>query len=137
MTALMLADMVERGEVAVDDPVVKYLPPSLITLLDLATYSSGLPRWPGNLRPNWWANPNPFADYTVDKLSDFLSSYVPAYEPATHFVYSSFGFALLGIALARRAGKSYEELLVERVCDPLGLGHTRNTLSADVQKHLA
>jgi serine-type D-Ala-D-Ala carboxypeptidase/endopeptidase len=145
MTALMLADMAARGEVAVDDPVAKYLPPSVtlhergrpITLLDLATYSSGLPKWPGDLPPNWWANPNPFADYSVDKLYDFVSSYVPKYEPRTHFEYSSLGFGLLGIALARCAGKSYEELLIERVCDPLGLTHTRITLSADMQKHLA
>jgi CubicO group peptidase (beta-lactamase class C family) len=145
MTALMLADMAARGEVAVDDPVAKYLPPSVtlrergrpITLLDLATYSSGLPKWPGDLPPNWWANPNPLADYSVDKLYDFVSGHVPKYEPGTHFEYSSLGFGLLGIALARRAGKSYEELLIERVCDPLGLTHTRVTLSADMQKHLA
>jgi serine-type D-Ala-D-Ala carboxypeptidase/endopeptidase len=145
ITALLLADMAARGEVAVDDPVAKYLPPSVtlhergrpITLLDLATYSSGLPKWPGDLPPNWWANPNPFADYSVDKLYDFVSSYVPKYEPGTHFEYSSLGFGLLGMALARCAGKSYEELLIERVCDPLGLTHTRITLSADMQKHLA
>jgi CubicO group peptidase (beta-lactamase class C family) len=81
--------------------------------------------------------PNPLADYSVDKLYDFVSGHVPKYEPGTHFEYSSLGFGLLGIALARRAGKSYEELLIERVCDPLGLTHTRVTLSADMQKHLA
>jgi serine-type D-Ala-D-Ala carboxypeptidase/endopeptidase len=145
MTALVLADMTARGEVAVDDPVAKYLPPSVmlhergrpITLLDLATYSSGLPKWPGDLPPNWWANSNPFADYSVDRLYDFISSYVPKFEAGTHFEYSSLGFGLLGIALARRAGKSYEELLIDRVCDPLGLTHTRITLSGDMQRHLA
>ena len=145
LTALMLADMAARGEVAIDDPVAKYLPPSLtlhergrpITLLDLATYNAGLPRWPGNIPPDWWTKTDPFADYTVDKLYDFISSYQPNYEPTTHFVYSSLGFGLLGVALARRAGKSYQELLIERVCDPLGLAHTRITLSADMQRHLA
>ncbi len=57
-TALLLADMVERSEVALDDPVRKYLPngatvPSRgrreITLADLATHTSGLPREPANL----------------------------------------------------------------------------------------
>jgi len=144
LTALMLTDMAARGEVALDDPVVKYLPPTVtlrergraITLLDLANYNSGLPMRPDNLPPNWFANPNPFADYTDDKLYKFLSGYMPEYEPGTHFVYSSLGFAMLGMALARRAGKSYEELLIERVCDPLGLAHTRIALSADMQKHL-
>jgi len=145
LTALMLADMVARGEVAFGDPVAQYLPRSVtlqvrgrpITLLDLATYRSGLPNMPGNLPPRWWASPNPFADYTREKLYAFLSSYMPQYEPGTHYQYANLGFALLGIALARRAGKSYEELLIERVCNPLGLAHTRVTLSGDMRHHLA
>jgi len=145
LTALMLADMVARREVACDDPVVKYLPTSVtlhergrrITLLDLATYRSGLPNMPGNLPPRWWASPDPFAGYTREKLYEFLSSYVPEYEPGSHYQYANLGFALLGIALARRAKMSYEELLIKRVCDPLGLGHTRVALTGDMQRHLA
>ena len=145
LTALMFVDMAARGEVAPDDPVAKYLPPSMtlqergrpITLLDLATYTSGLPNMPSNMGPKWWTNPNPFADYTPDKLYEFLSSYAPSYEPGTHYQYANLGFGLLGLALSHRAGKSYEELLVERVCTPLGLNHTRITLSGDMQRHLA
>lgn len=60
-TSLLLADMVERGEVALEDPVAKYLPATVkmpsrngrsITLIDLATHTSGLPRLPGNMNPN-------------------------------------------------------------------------------------
>jgi len=61
---------------------------------------------------------------------------VPKYEPGTHYEYANLGFGLLGIALARRAGRSYEELLIERVCNPLGLSHTRIALSADMRRHL-
>ena len=59
-TATLLADMADRGEVKLDDPVVKFLPEGVrvperngrkITLLDLTTQSSGLPRLPDNLRP--------------------------------------------------------------------------------------
>jgi CubicO group peptidase (beta-lactamase class C family) len=145
LTSLILADMASRGEVAFDDPVAKYLPPSVtlhvrgrpITLLDLATYTSGLPNMPGNLPPDWFAYPNPLGDYTTDKLYEFLSSYVPKYEPGTHYAYANLNFGLLGIALAQRAGKSYEELLIERVCEPLGLDHTRITLTGDMKRHLA
>lgn len=145
LTALMLADMVARSEVAFDDPVAKYLPPLVtlhergrpITLLDLASYRSGLPNMPGNLSPRWWASPNPFADYTTKKLYAFLSGYVPQYEPGSHYQYANLAFALLGIALARRAGKSYEELLLERVCNPLGLTNTRVTLTSGMRHHLA
>ncbi len=138
MTALLLADMVARGEVAFDDPVAKYLPPSVtlhergrpITLLDLATHPSGLPNQPGNFRP-------PLADYTVEKLYEFLSAYTPIYEPGAHYEYANLGFGVLGLALARRAGKSYEDLLIERVCHPLGLDHTRITLTDDMRRRLA
>jgi len=143
LTSLLLADMAARGEVALDDPVAKYLPPGAlrergrpITLLDLATYSSGLPNMPENLPPDWYARPNPLADYTEANLFEFLSGYVPQYEPGTHYEYANLGFGLLGIALARRAGKSYEALLIERVCDRLGLAHTRITLTAEMQRHL-
>jgi CubicO group peptidase (beta-lactamase class C family) len=59
----LLADMVERGEVGLNDPIVKYLPPSVraptrngkeITILHLATHTSGLPRNADNLAPFWW-----------------------------------------------------------------------------------
>ncbi len=145
LTSLLLADMAARGEVAFDDPVARYLPSSVtlhehgrpITLLDLATYTSGLPNMPGNLPPNWYDHPNPMGDYTQAQLFEFLSSYVPKYEPGAHYEYANLGFGLLGIALARRAGKSYEELLIERVCDPLALAHTRITLTGEMRRHLA
>lgn len=145
LTALLLADMAARGEVGLDDPVAQYLPPSAkldvrgrpITLLDLATYSSGLPNMPGNLPPRWWANPSPFADYTKDNLYAFLSDSTPAYEPGRHYAYANLGFALLGIALARHRGESYERLLIERLCKPLQLNHTRITPTQDMHEHLA
>jgi len=145
LTSLLLSDMVQRSEVAFDDPVAKYLPASLtlhqrgrpITLLDLSSYTSGLPNMPTNMPPKWWTHPNPMADYTEAELYEFLSSYVPEYEPGTRYEYANLGFGLLGVALARRAGKSYEELLIERVCNPLGLSHTRITLTDDMRRHLA
>lgn len=144
LTSLLLADMVQRGEVAFDDPVAKYLPASLtmhqrgrpITLLDLSSYTSGLPNMPSNMPPQWWTLPNPLVNYTEGKLYEFLSGFVPEYAPGTRYEYANLGFGLLGVALARRAGKSYEELLIEKVCNPLGLSHTRITLPDDMRRHL-
>ena len=80
-TSLVLADMVNREEVALDDPAAKHLPENVkmpersgksITLLDLSTHTSGLPRLP-NLKMK---DPfNPYADYTVDQMYAFLSGY--------------------------------------------------------------
>jgi serine-type D-Ala-D-Ala carboxypeptidase/endopeptidase len=82
-TTLLLQDMVERGEMKLDDPVAKYLPESVkvparngkqITLFNLATHTAGLPRDPSNLTPTRGLPENAFADYTVEKLYAFLTS---------------------------------------------------------------
>src|SRR5205807_3463727 len=54
-----------------------------ITLLDLASYTSGLPIMPSNMPPEWWALRDPMVDYTEGKLYEFLSNYEPEYEPGT------------------------------------------------------
>ena len=142
-TALILADMSARGEVALTDPVAKYLPASVrlpqlhapIKLLDLATYTSGLPNVPWNLKFDWR---NPYADYTVDELYAFLDELGdPRYETGTHYAYANVGFGLLGIALARRAGMSFEELMIDRICKPLKLRSTRITLTDRMRRHMA
>ena len=91
LTSLLLADMVLRGEVATDDPASKFLPASVkmpdfegapITLLDLATYTSGLPRMPSNFAPKDWGNP--YIDYTAERLYDYLSNHKLGFKPGTH-----------------------------------------------------
>jgi D-alanyl-D-alanine-carboxypeptidase/D-alanyl-D-alanine-endopeptidase len=143
-TSLLLADMVQRGEVALSDPVAKYLPEGVkvperggrrITLEDLATHTSGLPRLPSNLKP---ANPaNPYADYSAERLYEFLSAYKMWRDIGSGFEYSNLGGGLLGHALARRAGMSYEALATSRIAQPLHMRSTRITLSAEMQVRLA
>lgn len=143
-TGALLAEMVARGEVRLDDPVSKYLPKSVrvpsrsnkqITLLDLATQSSGLPRLPANLAPKDMTNP--YADYSVQQMYDFLSSYTLPRDPGAKYEYSNFGVGLLGHVLALRAGKSYEQLLKERILDPLGMSDTRIELTPSMQARMA
>jgi len=143
-TALLLADMVQRGEVALNDPIAKYLPPDVkvpqyggrsITLLDLATHTSGLPRMPSNFAPR---DPtNPYADYSVAQLYSFLSGYELTREIGAQYAYSNLGYGLLGNVLARRAGTDYETLVKSRIAVPLGLNSTAMTLPANVAPRLA
>ena len=143
-TATMLAEMVRRGEVSLGDPIAKYLPSTVrvpsrkgreITLLDLATQHSGLPRLPDNLRP---ADPqNPYADYGAEELHRFLASYRLTRDIGERFEYSNLGVGLLGYVLAQRAGTGYEAALKERVLDPLGLRETSITLSTEMAERLA
>lgn len=143
-TSLLLADMVERGEVALDDPVAKYLPAKVkmperngrqITLADLSTHTSGLPRLPTNMKP---ADPNnPYADYTVEQLYQFLSSYQLTRDIGSQYEYSNLGGGLLGHVLALRAGMSYEALVRSRICDRLGMNDTRIQLTPEMKERLA
>lgn len=145
-TVLALEDMVERGEMNLNDPVEKYLPKSVkvpahngkeITLLDLATHSSGLPRDPNNLTPTHGLPENAFADYSVERMYQFLDSYMLTHNPGERVEYSNVGLALLGHALARKAGTNYESLVVERICQPLKMDSTRVTLTPEMNSRLA
>ena len=143
-TSLVMMDMARRGEVAVTDPVSKYLPASVkvperngrqITLADLSTHSSGLPRMPGNFAPK---DPsNPYVDYTVQQLYDFLSGYRLERDIGSEYEYSNLGAGLLGHALALRAGMSFEELVRSRICVPLGMKDTRMVITPEMNARLA
>ena len=143
-TSLLLADMVQRGEVALGDPVAKYLPPAAkmperngrsITLVDLATHTSGLPRLPSNMSPK---DPdNPYVDYSVEQLYQFLSAYQLSRDIGSQYEYSNLGGGLLGHVLALRAGMSYEALVESRISTPLGMNSTRITLTAEMKARLA
>ncbi len=142
-TASALADMVARGEVKLDDPVANYLPRAVrmpvrvrpITLLDLATQSSGLPRLPDNFAPR--DSSNPYADYSVQQLYEFLSRYQLPRDPGASYEYSNLGVGLLGHALALRAGMSYEQLVTRRILSPLGMRETAITLTPAMRARLA
>lgn len=144
ITSLLLADMVERKEVALDDPAFRYLPQDVripersgraITLRDLSNHTSGLPRLPDNLKP---VDPaNPYARYGVDDLYAFLSGYTLPRDPGTEVEYSNLGAGLLGHILARRAGMDFESAIRTRIMQPLGMADTGFTLSSTMKERMA
>lgn len=143
-TALLLADMAQHGEVKLDDPIAKYLPEGIkapqrngkeITLAELATHTSGLPRLPNNFTPKDFANP--YADYSADKLYAFLASYQLPRDPGEKWEYSNLATGLLGHLLSVRAGKDYETLVVSRIAAPLGMASTRITLTPEMKERMA
>jgi serine-type D-Ala-D-Ala carboxypeptidase/endopeptidase len=141
-TALLLADMVRTGEVALADPVAKYLPVDVkvpernghsIRLLDLATHTSGLPFMPDEL-PSF---NDSAAEYGAPQLYRFLARYKLSQDPGVEWDYSNIGYWLLGEALASRAGTDYESLLRARVIAPLKLTSTAITPSQKMKADLA
>ena len=134
-TGTLLAQAVVNGEVQLDDPISDYLPKRVaapeyegraITLLDLATHTSGLPRDPIG------------ASSTIGQMYAYLSGYRLTRAPGSTFEYSNYGFGLLGNLLARRSGQAdYEALLVDRITGPLGMDSTRIELTPDMSSRLA
>jgi len=127
-TAMLLADMVTRGEVALDDAVESVLPDGLklrdsagdpLRFIDLATQRSGLPRLPATLTPKQPSDP--YADYDEQHLWAGLAAWKPEHRLGQRFEYSNLGFGLLGEALARRLKTDYATALAQRVLAPLGL----------------
>jgi CubicO group peptidase (beta-lactamase class C family) len=158
-TTLLFADMALRGEVGFEAPAQKYLPNTVqmptwrgqpITLFHLATHTSSLPRLPGNLWKTIKDIPrlerasalrralaNPYANYQVSDMYEFLSGYQLNRPIGSQVEYSNLGMGLLGHILGLVAGMSYEELVGERILRPLEMNQTAITLSPDQQERLA
>jgi CubicO group peptidase (beta-lactamase class C family) len=130
-TCTLLALAAGEGKLKLADPLYKYLPDGLsglkmlnppISLVSLANHSSGLPRLPLNLNG---ANPsNPYKDYDSAKLFLFYSYVKPQTIPGEKYEYSNLGVGTLGLVLERVYHRSYEDLVLEKICLPLGMHST-------------
>jgi serine-type D-Ala-D-Ala carboxypeptidase/endopeptidase len=144
-TSLLLADFIEDGAVALNQPVQELLPADQvtvptrsgvsITLKHLSTHTSGLPRMPDNFNPADWSDP--YVDYGVSQLYEFLNNYTLTVTPGTHFEYSNVGGGLLGHALTLAAGQPYADLVSARITSRLGMPDTVIALSSDQEARFA
>ncbi|MFF3601781.1 serine hydrolase domain-containing protein, partial [Kitasatospora indigofera] len=128
-TGELFAEAIERGEVAESDSLGQYLdlgdsPAAAVTLIQLATHSSGMPSHPSD--PAWIERMNaavaagrsPYEESVEELLAEARTLEV---KPDQGFEYSNIGAALLGQALAAAAGTDYATLLERRLLRPLGL----------------
>jgi CubicO group peptidase (beta-lactamase class C family) len=135
-TGLLLADAVRRKEVKLDDPAALRLPAGVrlperkgrkITLIDLATHTSGLPHeLPAELQTVALAKP---AKEARSVMYDFLAGWTLPTDIGSTWSYSNLEYTLIGYALEARTGLSYEALLRTRILDPLGLSDTGISVS--------
>jgi len=141
-TGLILADMIDKGEVKLDDPVAKFLPAGVtvpghggkpITLADLATNTSGLPDNPGDVGAIKPADPYAGYQASAAQLFALLKQIELSRDPGVVQSHSNIGVGLLGLALARRAGQSYAALVETRITGPLGMTSTAVTPTADMR----
>jgi CubicO group peptidase (beta-lactamase class C family) len=143
-TAVMLEQLVDAGKVHFSDPVEKYFPeiktvqgrfPDAppITLIQLATHTSGLGREPDNTET-----------YLTGPVANWEKTLIAAlphlryeFEPGTRFSYSNMGYAVLGVALSRAAGESYVDYVPKHIFSPLGMTHSALDRTAEMLAHLA
>ncbi len=129
-TGLLLARALDRGTVALADPIDPQFPAGApdwngqaIALVDLATHSSGLPGMPDNLHSSDPQNPG--AGYTTQDLSDFMASHVLVAAPGSTLRYSNLGAGTLGHVLVQRMGAAnYEALVSAELAGPLAMSDT-------------
>lgn len=134
-TGLLLADAVQRGAAALDDPVQKLLPEGVtvpkweetpVLLWHLATHTSGLPRLPDMKGSD---PQDPYAHFTPERLGAVLARLRVRREPGAEYEYSNLGAGLLGHALAVHQGlPDYDALLRERIAGPLQMADTHVVL---------
>jgi CubicO group peptidase (beta-lactamase class C family) len=129
-TDLLLAEMVDSGKVSYDSTLgellddVRFANEAVgdITLLQLATHSSGLPRLPANLAPT---DPqDPYNGYGEQALRAGIAQARDKQPLGDHYAYSNFGVGLLGYVLGQVHGGGYAAAVEELVIQPLGLGRT-------------
>jgi CubicO group peptidase (beta-lactamase class C family) len=131
-TAALLAWHVNKEKLRFNDPITKYLPDSVktnkhlqsITLQMLSNHTSGLPRLPDNFFATVSDSLNPYQHYDKNHLFSFLKNYKPVAKPGTEAAYSNLGVALLGTILEIVSGQSFETMVKEIICKPLGMKHT-------------
>lgn len=122
MTATLLAMLEADGTLRLDDPVSRWLSAGDnggITLRQLATHTSGLPRLAPNHDLNAVDPANPYAGFTFELAEEGLRQTTVA--PGAARAYSNFGYHLLGLVLERASGLAYQDLIAERLLEPLAM----------------
>lgn len=123
MTGLLVADAANRGEISLQTTVGSILSEdadncSNISVVELVTQHSGLPRLPPNLDPKQVDPKDPYRTYAEADLVEALRL---VDSPIPKYGYSNFAFMLLGLLLGRVSGMNYAELVRQRVLAPLGM----------------
>ncbi len=142
-TAVLLADLVTKNIVQLDDAIAKFLPDSVIsnpaiqgiTFKQLANHTSGLPRMAGNWnKVAGFQNKDPYAAYDRNGLFAYLKSFKPTREPGESYEYSNVGFGLLGELISIITKKPYMQCLQETILTPLQMANTTDKADAKKQQ---
>ncbi|MEK6288086.1 MAG: serine hydrolase domain-containing protein [Acidobacteriota bacterium] len=126
-TSMLVLQLVQEGKIKVEGKLTDYLPDyrkdtgDRITIHQLLNHTSGIPSYTS--LPNFFQEiaRNPYS------VSDFVKKFASGdleFEPGTKMVYNNSGYFLLGAIVERVTGKPYEQVLKERILDPVGMKNT-------------
>ncbi len=130
-TAAGLAQLVDEGKLAWDDPVTKHLPgfqmadayvTHAMTVRDLLVHRSGLGLGAGDLL--WW----PTTTFSTDEIIDRLRYVKLATSFRNNYAYDNLLYIVAGKIVAQKNGKSWEEAMRERILAPLGMSGTTTSV---------
>ncbi len=134
-TATLILQLMEEGKISLDGTISDYLPgyPPVqgdkVTIHHLLTHTSGIPSYTG--LPGFMQE-NTRDPYAPDSFLTFFSSLDFEFEPGSEWRYNNSGYFLLGAIIEKVTGKAYDEVLRERILDPLDLHHTGYEHNDDV-----
>ena len=133
-TGILLADAIRAGKLGLDDSLAQRLPVKLdypatgaVTLRQLATHTSCLPRLPDNMMDATGADP--YARYDDRAMAEYLAHAKLDGRPPCAPVYSNLGFGILGTVLEAAYGRPWAALVQEQIAGPLGMVDTVQELS--------
>ncbi|TDQ33138.1 serine hydrolase [Zeaxanthinibacter enoshimensis] len=132
-TKVAVLQLVSEGKLALDDKLGKFVegfPQEVaekVTVGMLLEHRSGLP---GYHIPAYWDLP--YEEKGIDKAIEVVQQQPLEFEPGTEQSYSNSGYVVLGKIIEAVTGKSYYEVIKERITDPLGMKNTYLTRKYDV-----
>ena len=131
MTAVGILKLAEDGKINLDDEVQKYVPyfPKKkwpVTIRYLLGHLSGISHYHGTDADAIQKHYN-----TRQSIAIFKDWELEA-EPGTKYIYSSYGYNLLGAVIEGASGQSYAEYMTENVWKPLGMNHTRMDIAEEI-----
>ena len=126
-TAALILQLVEQGKIKLDGKITDYLPDyrkdtgDKVTVHQLLNHTSGIPSYTGlpTFRDDVSRNPYTVVDFVKKFASNDLE-----FEPGSKFSYNNSGYFLLGAIIEKVTGQTYEQVLKEKILDPLGMKST-------------
>ncbi len=139
-TAMLILQLAAEGTLDLQEPIIKYLPDypkesgSKITTHHLLTHTSGI--------PNYTAFPKFFQEesrnpYTPDEFVKKFADKALDFSPGEKFSYSNSGYFLLGVIIEKLSGKTYEQMLHDKIFTPLNMNESGYDNHKDILKNRA